>query len=132
MEATPDIFGKVSDYLEYRITLEQLEDWLVRNLGLFLSPPSKEAPDDASELAGTIELGLAEMSKGHRTEEEFRALVGEFIRSHDFILVCPFEYPFEYQANHTGSPFRPQIIEWDSRLPVEQWKLVGIELGTAS
>ena len=130
MEATPDIFSKVSDYLEYRITLEELEDWLVRNLGLFLSPPSKEAPDDASELAGTIELGLAEMSKGHRTEEEFRALVGEFIRSRDFVFVSP------AKADRASSACITQDHKWAPTALYHQqhqeWKYADIELGMAS
>ena len=47
--------------------------WLIVHLGLFMQDESLEA----SRLAGLIELGLAEMSMGHRTEEEFRDLLEE-------------------------------------------------------
>lgn len=126
MEATPDIFKKVYDYLEYSITLEELEDWLVRNLGLFISPPSEDAPDDASEIAGTLELGLAEMSKGHRTEEEFRALVEEFIRNRDFIIVSP------VKDDRVSSVCTIQAHEWaimeSRRQQYPEWKYVDTEL----
>lgn len=132
MEATPNIFRKVSDYLEHRITLEELEDWLVRNLGLFLSPPSKDAPDDASELAGTIELGLAEMSKGHRTEEEFRALVEEFIRSREFVFISL----ARSKDDRTSSLHTTQEQQWvPTALPQQQhlgWTYADIELGMVS
>lgn len=128
MEVTSNIFKKVSDYLEHHITLEQLEEWLAPNLGVFLSLP----PNDASELAATIELGLAEMTKGHRTEEEFQTLVKEFIRSRDFIFVVS----VLSQPNHTSSEHKTYQHEWASMAPPQEqhlgWKYVDITLGTAS
>jgi len=128
MEVTSNIFRKVSDYLEHHITLEELEDWLAPNLGLFLLLP----PNDASELAATIELGLAEMTKGDRTEDEFRTLVKEFIGSRDFIFVAS----VQSQPNHTSSADKTYQSEWaPMALPQQQhlgWKYVDIELGTVS
>ena len=128
MEVTSDIFKEVSEYLEHHITLEELEDWLAPNLGLFLSLP----PNDASELAATIELGLAEMTKGDRTEDEFRTLVEEFIGSRDSIFIAS----VQSQPNHTSSKYTTYEHEWAPMAqPQEQhlgWKYVDIELGMVS
>ena len=127
MEVASTIFKKVSDYLEHKITLEELEDWLAPNLGLFLSLP----PNDASELAGTIELGLAEMTEGHRTEAEFRTLVKEFVGSRDFVFVAS----LQSQPDYTSSEYTPYQFEWAPKAQPQRqhlgWKYVDIELGTA-
>lgn len=128
MQFASDIFKKVSDYLNGHITLEKLEDWLAPNLGLFLSLP----PNNASELAATIELGLAEISKGHRTEEEFRTLLRESITSHDFVFVPP----IASQPFHTSSIGTTFEVEWVAIVPIQEqhpeWQYVDIELEKAS
>ena len=111
---TSEIFDKIYQYLNREISLGDLEDWVAARFGLFVTLPQ----GDARDLYGTIELGLAEMSIGHRTEEEFRALVREFIKSHDFRFVSL----SEYQATDTGCTPGLQIGEWNSTvLPLEQW-----------
>jgi len=72
------IFLKTFQYLGHQITLEELEDWLVPHLPRYLSME----PCSESELAGAIELGLAEMSAEQRTEDEFRATLQEFVKTH--------------------------------------------------
>ena len=128
MRVTSNIFEKVSDYLENVITLEELEDWMAPNLGLFLSLP----PNDASELAGAIELGLAEMTKGHRTEEEFKTLIKEFIKSRDFIFVPS----VQSLPNHTSSEHKTYEHKWPPMAPPQEqhlgWKYVDRVLGTVS
>ena len=58
MDLTSEIFRKVFQYLDDRISLEDIEGWLVPHLYELLIL----APCSASELAGVIELGLAEIS----------------------------------------------------------------------
>ena len=107
MDITSEIFVKVYQYLNREIGLEELEDWIVPRSVLLLGLPHCTA----YELAGEIDLGLAEMSSGQRTEDEFRALLREFVKSCDFILMCPSTYPFEYPGNQTGSTMAVQIGE---------------------
>ena len=121
---TSEIFYKAYQYLNGEISLSKLEDWVESRFGLFVALPQGPARD----LYGAIELGLAEMSIGHRSEDEFRALVREFIKSLDFIFHCP----FEPQPNVTDSTAALQISEWVSIVPLEQWTRVDIELERVS
>lgn len=91
-----ELLSQIELYLDQRITLEQLEDWLApRSPGLLLSPDS-----DVGELVGTVELGLAEMSIGAISEEEFRALLRDSIPMRA-------EYPGKQLIAHTTSSSSP-------------------------
>jgi len=116
---TSEIFDKTYQYLNGEISLTELEDWVEARFGLFAALPQGAA----RHLYGTIELGLAEISIGHRSEDEFRALVREFIRSLDFIFLSA----SESEPDVTGSTCAPQLSEWVSIVPVEQWTRVDIE-----
>ena len=83
MDLTSEIFSKVFQYLDGKISLEDIEDWLVPHLYEFLTLP----PCSAAELAGIVELGLAEMSRGQSSEEDFRSLLKKYIREHDTITI---------------------------------------------
>jgi hypothetical protein len=83
MDLTSEIFRKVFQYLDNKISVEDIEDWFVPHLYEFLTLP----PCGASELAGVVELGLAEMSNGQCSEEDFRSLLKKYIREHDTITI---------------------------------------------
>jgi hypothetical protein len=83
MGLTSDVFNKVFQYLDGKISVEDIEDWFVPHLYEFLALP----PCGASELAGIVELGLAEMSSGQSSEEDFRSLLKKYIREHDTITI---------------------------------------------
>jgi hypothetical protein len=55
-------------YIDNQISLNELEEWLVPNLPDYLVSPQS---DDA-DIASVIELGLADVSLGNRTQDEFR------------------------------------------------------------
>ncbi len=63
-------------YIERRITVAELEDWLVPRLPTYLG----SGRDPASELVSGIELGLAELGDGLITEDEFRANLARLLR----------------------------------------------------
>ena len=74
---TSELLSIIYQYVEGIKSLKQLEDWLVPRLPLlFHLPPSDP---EATELAALIEGGLAELSRGDRSEEEFRALLRSLI-----------------------------------------------------
>lgn len=83
MDLTSEIFRKVFQYLDGKISLEDVEDWLVPHLYELLIL----APCSASELAGVIELGLAEISNGQSSEEDFRSLLRKYILEHNTITI---------------------------------------------
>jgi hypothetical protein len=83
MDLTSEIFRKVFQYLNGKIGVEDIEDWLVPHLYEFLTLPHCSA----SELAGVIELGLAEMSTSQCSEDDFCALLQKYIREHNTVTI---------------------------------------------
>jgi hypothetical protein len=83
MALTSEIFSKVFQYLDGKISVEDIEDWLVPHLYEFLTLH----PCSAVELAGVLELGLAEMSSRQCSEDEFRSLLKKYIQEHDTITI---------------------------------------------
>ena len=73
MSTSIDIFSKVNDYLEHRITMRELESWLVPMLPIYLLNPESAV----ANLVGVIELGLAEIQAGIRREQSFRRLLAQ-------------------------------------------------------
>lgn len=73
-----EIFSIVARYLHGEATLADVENWVVPRLGQLLASPRSTA----YSLAGTIELGLAELAAGDIDEEGFRALIREFLLTH--------------------------------------------------
>lgn len=99
MQPSLEIFAKVYGYLEGESTLEELEDWLVPNLGFFLEEPG--SPE--AELAWTVELGRDEMSIGHRSEDEFRQMLREFIERQPLLVFQ--KYPEGEPRQITGGSY---------------------------
>lgn len=86
MTPSVEILSKLNDYFRRRITLRELEAWLVPRLPVFL-----DAPDSvAGRLASAIELSLAELYAGLRSERSVRMALSRY-RSNQQIVW--FEYP---------------------------------------
>ncbi len=59
---------KVAQFVGHRLSIQELEEWLVPRLPLYLT----FTPSSDGKLAGAVELGLAELSDGLTTEAELR------------------------------------------------------------
>ena len=118
MSTSIEIFSKVNDYIERRLTLHQLESWLVCVLPTYLSQPSSAT----AELAGTIELGLAEIQAGIRNERSLRRLLASYVAYNPIRYQL---YPHQATINATtssASQAEPTILDWvDPSLP---WSIV--------
>ena len=68
-----DLKQIATKYLNREISLRDLEDCVASGFSYLAALPKCAERD----LYGTIELGLAEMSIGHRNEDEFRDLVSD-------------------------------------------------------
>lgn len=58
-------------FAENEVSIVQLEDWLVPNLPVLLSDPASPNAD----IVSAVELGLAELSRGVRSPDDFRRFV---------------------------------------------------------
>ncbi len=65
------------------LALVEFDNWIVLHLPSFL-PPHRDA---ASQLAGLIQLWVAELNQGHRNQDEIRALVGDYMREHAMFML---------------------------------------------
>lgn len=96
MPTSIEIFSRVSDYIEHRMTLRELESWLICMLPTYLSNPGSAV----AELAGTIELGLAEIQAGIRNERSLRRLLAQFVAHNPVRYEM---YPHQTVTNETAS-----------------------------
>ncbi len=83
-----ELRDKVQEYIESKINLEQLEDWVVPREPAFLKDPASLDAD----LIAAIELGLAEFSDSVTTEEEFRNALRAALKK-DSSVLTRFTFP---------------------------------------
>lgn len=113
MSTSIEIYSKVNNYIEHRMTLRDLESWLVYMLPTYLLNPSSSA----AQLAGTIELGLAEIRAGIRTERSLKRLLMKYA-GHNPISSEP--YPYDPTMNETissVSSIETRDLEWPGQSP---------------
>lgn len=118
MSTSIEIFSRVNDYIERRMTLRQLESWLICVLPTYLSNPDSAA----AELAGTIELGLAEIQAGIRKERSLRRLLSQYIAYNPIRYEI---YPHQTSINETTSSAsltEPTTPDWLD--PSPSWSTV--------
>ena len=66
------------------MALDDVQEWLVPRLGIFLV----DLHCTASELAGLLELGFADVAMGEADEEELRDLISDFLRANETIQLA--------------------------------------------
>jgi len=59
---------KIQQFVDSEISVEELEDWLVPRLHLFIRDPDS----DNANIVAAVELGLSELSSGIQSVEDFR------------------------------------------------------------
>lgn len=80
-----ELFSRVEDYLDRRITLREVEAWLVPRLPILLASPDSPA----ARLASAVELMLAEVHEGIRGDRGARRLLARY-RSREHIIWAPY------------------------------------------
>ena len=96
------VFSVVARYLDHGIGLRELQEWMVRHTTWLMTGPR----DTGTELAGLVELDLAEISAGVGTEEELREDIHDFLSSHHTLQ---FDLDGEDQ---TASASRTMDLAW--------------------
>jgi hypothetical protein len=97
----------VLQYINCEITIEQLEDWLVPRLPVFLRLPHSSD----SDVVAAIELGLAEMSDEIRNEAEFREFLSDVLREHSTTrVICPPEQLYSTATSSNNKVMSPILL----------------------
>ena len=121
MSTSLELDSKISDYIERRIALSDLETWLVPRLRLYLANPDSAA----ARLVATVELCLAELQDGIRTERGVRQLLARRVPEKSFHW---FTYPdidaseetaaAQIEIETTGLRWHDPSPAWNSELRV--------------
>lgn len=82
MQLSSELYRMSHRFMESRIALADLEDWLVPRLGELLDLP----PSAGRDLVDAIEGGLAEMGDGILTEAELRERLRELVYAEPFVV----------------------------------------------
>ena len=114
---------KIFQCVNHDIDIEQLEDWLVPRLPIFL----KSLDTTDAQVVDTIELNLAEISDGITTEYEFRKLLEDILQEHS---TTQLSYPEDQPQNDTSGSLNPTL--WDTRRIVNSISPVMVETVNAT
>jgi hypothetical protein len=108
-----ELRDEILRYVEANVTLEKLEEWLVPRLHTLLIDPN--SPD--SDLVAAIELGLAEINDGIRTENEFRELLLDALRDHTTSSAAFTTAQTESDAVNSDTKVIP-AVRWSASQPL--------------
>lgn len=121
MNATDELYSKLSEYLEKRISLRDLESWLVPRLPVYLDAPSSPA----GQLVGAVELLVTELHSGLRTERSVRVALRRCVSSQ---RMAWFKYPDSRAQDVTSfSESRPVTMQRPpNQLPAWHIEFAGV------
>jgi hypothetical protein len=86
---TPELREQVQMFIDGKIGVEQLEDWLTPKLHQFVQDINSEDAD----LIAAIELGLADLSHGDQTEEELGIYLADVLKEPDISIIYSMNNP---------------------------------------
>jgi len=119
MSTSIEIYSKAGEYLLRKITLQELESWLVSMLPTYLQNPDSSV----TELAGLIELGLAEINADIRSERGFRNLLKQHpgirsisLNSYPITDSIDMTVSSNYLAQPMGFLYSEQSPSWHTEL----------------
>lgn len=95
-----ELVEKVYDYLDEKVGLGELEEWLVPRLPVFLSNFGLTAEAD---LVATLEHGLAEISSNVLTEDAFRQEIKDYLHARDLTVFS--NYPETQSITRTEASY---------------------------
>ncbi len=78
-----DLYTLVNAYLRGRLSRRHLEEWLLQSDSLLMQEPASEV----ARLAGLIDLGIVEISRGHMSEDEFKEEIRNFLGQQNTIVL---------------------------------------------
>ncbi|HLB48125.1 MAG TPA: hypothetical protein VJL59_14050 [Anaerolineales bacterium] len=73
---TQDLRDKIQQYIKSAISLTDLEEWIVPRLPVFIA--SAHSAD--ADVVSAVELGLAEINAGLRTEKQLQEYLAQVLR----------------------------------------------------
>ena len=114
MNVSIELLSKLNDFSGKAITLRDLEVWLTPRLPGYL-----EVPDSAiAHLAGLVELCLAELQTGIRTERSIRILLRRHLRESNVAMVWWPEEPSHVVSTSTSTSVTPVMgLLWQDLSP---------------
>lgn len=93
-----ELRNKIIEFAENKISITELEDWLVPNLPTLIASPTSIDTDVVS----AIELGLAELNSGLRSQEELTNYLLEVLREGSIKATYPNSIGQTFSSSSSG------------------------------
>jgi hypothetical protein len=120
-----ELRNKIIEFAENKITIAELEDWLVPNLPTLIASPTSIDTD----IVSVIELGLAELNSGLRSQEELTNYLLEALRDESIKATYPNAIGQTFSSSSSGVASRYANIDISSVDNVNNniidWRKVG-------
>lgn len=84
-----DILGRLRQYVSHEISLDQFREWFDVETWDVID----ESSPATQQVAGEIELRIAEFTNGHRTEDDLRSQLERLLPVVDFQLPVTYREP---------------------------------------
>jgi hypothetical protein len=98
---TSELRKIIIDYLDSKITIAELEDWLVPNLPILIRVPDSTDTD----IVSALELGIAELNSGLRDHNELKEYLLEVLRE----VTIKSIYPITSTTTISSSNITPNV-----------------------
>ena len=113
MDTFTELASQLADYLNRRLTFQELEAWVTPRLPIFL-----DSPDSVTgRIAGAIELTFAEYQAGLKAERTIRSSLKRYLAaqettwvSSDYLLTEP--VTITSTSSTVAVPFLSQLLVW--------------------
>lgn len=109
-----ELKSKILQVVDTTMTIEEFEDWLVPELPVYLASPNSVDAD----VVAAVELGLAEMSDGIITKNEFLTLLKNIIREQETILDFHFSTSPESNVRKSSNQTSQRTLDFTTPVAI--------------
>lgn len=118
MASSLDIYSKVSDYVNNRVTIRELEEWNASRLPFYMSNPD----NDLSRIASLIELSLSELDSEITSERIIKRKLRRLLPSNLTFITPYLEDDSEQVTISSYDSLETTDFVWQDQLPT--WSTV--------
>ena len=103
-----ELHSKIYEYVSHKISLQELESWIVPRLPYFIS----QTDSSVEELASAVELCLAELQAGLRSQRSIRAFLARQLGDNPIIWAAVDESQAQDTTGSATSSHPTWMAHW--------------------
>ena len=108
MSMSMELHSKIYEYVSHKISLQELESWIVPRLPYFIS----QTDSSVEELASAVELCLAELQAGLRSQRSIRAFLARQLGDNPIIWAAVDESQAQDTTGSATSSHPTWMAHW--------------------